>query len=250
LEKQNKLSAGLTVLFLVLSFILAAPLMAPAQEKFTDTDEKTLKGNDPDAIADVLYKLVELHESKGKEALKPAVPSLIESLYNELRIPEDERWNLVDIVKVLSLTGDERVKPALLHIMSVMWGGGNPFVAQGFLAIGSSVIANVADSLKSSNPDTRGRAALTLHNMHKYNESGEYFSEKDGDTIKNRLVENLTDENTNVRIYTVVALRSFGDESVIPQLVHVEKHDAHKDSGGTYEVRIEATETLKVLRGQ
>ena len=86
--------------------------------------------------------------------------------------------------------------------------------------------------------------------MHKYNESGEYFSEKDGDTIKNRLVENLTDESTNVRIYTVVALRSFGDESVIPQLVQVEKHDAHKDSGGTYEVRIEATETLKVLRGQ
>jgi len=234
----------------VLCFLLIVTVSAAAQEKFTEADAKVLKGNDPDAISEVLFKLEQLHESKGKEALKPAVPALIECLQNELRIPEDERWNLFDIVKVLSLTGDERAKPSLLHVMSVMWGGGNPFTAQGFLKMGPSVIKDIADSLRSANPDTKGRAALTLHNMYRLDESGKFFSKEDREMIKKALLANLKDENVNVRIYSVIAMRSFGDKSVIPQLEYIEKHDAHKDSGGTYEVRIEATETLKALRGK
>ena len=251
MKKQKKpLFYSLCGLVLIALFAVLAPASVLAQAKFTEADATTLKSSDPDAVAEVLYKLTEIHDAQGKDGLKPAVPALIECLHNELRIPEDERWNLVDIVKVMSLTGDERVKPELLNIMSVMWGGGNPFTAQGFLAIGPSVISDIADSLKSSNPETKGRAALTMHNMAKYDESGSFFSKQNGDLIKNALAANLNDENVNVRIYTIVALRSFGDSSVIPQLQYIEKNDAHKDSGGTYEVRIEATETLKVLKGE
>jgi len=231
-------------------FIAGGFLETVSAQTFTSEDEKVLKGSDSDAVAEILYKLSDLNESKGKEALKPAVPALIEALNRELRLPEEERWNLVDIVKVLSLTGDERVMPSLLKIMSVMWGGGNPFVAQGFLAIGPSTVKMVADSLKSANPDTRGRAALTLHNMKKYDDSGSFFTKDAFETIKKQLVDNLKDKNTNVRIYTVVALRSFGDESVLAPLEYVEKNDAHKDSGGTYEVRLEASETIKEIRAR
>jgi len=239
-------------LIVLLSLALSAGCFGSvaAAQTFTEEDAKILKGKDPDAVAEVLYKLTELYDSKGGDALKPAVPALIESLENELALPEDERWNLVDIVKVLSLSGDDRAKPSLLKIMSVMWGGGNPFTAQGFLAMGPSVIKDIADSLSSSNPETKGRAALTLHNMHKYDESGSFFTSENRDLIRKKLLANLTDDNVNVRIYSVVAMRSFGDKTVIPQLEHIEKHDAHKDSGGTYEVRIEASETLKILRGE
>ena len=244
-----KLHTHLFAVLLTFVFCAMVSFGALAQD-FTDADATTLKGNDPDAISEVLYKLVELNDSKGSAALKPAVPALIECLDNEMRIPEDERWNMVDIVKVLSLTGDERAKAPLLNIMSVMWGGGNPFTAQGFLKMGASVVGSVADSLKSTNPETQGRAALTLHNMFKYDESGNFFSAENKELVKNRLVENLNSKDVNVRIYSVVALRSFGDNSVIPKLEHIEKHDAHKDSGGTYEVRIEATETLKALKSE
>ena len=244
------LSKKFFILLLPLCALLAVPFTGSAAEDlvFSETDIKILKTGDPDAIYDVLYKLSEIYEEKGKTALKSAVPYLIESAQKELRIPEDQRWNLMEIVKILSLTGDERVKPMLLHIMSVMWGGGNPFVARGFLAIGPSVIPAVIDSLKSKNPDTKGRAALTLHKMHDFDKTGIFFSKKDMETIKKLLVANLKDKNSSIRFYMVVALRSFGDSSAISPLEYIEKHDAHKDSGGTYKVRIEATKTLKKLR--
>ncbi len=228
--------------------VFALTVSAAFAQDFTEADAKTLRGSDPDAVSEVLFKLVELHDSKGRDALKPAVPVLIECLNNELRIPEDERWNLVDIVKVLSLTGDPRAKSSLLNIMSVMWGGGNPFTAQGFLKMGPDVVKDVVDSLKSANAETQGRAALTLHNMFKFDESGSFFKSDARDMIKKQLLANLDSRDVNVRIYSVVALRSFGDNTAIPKLEHIEKNDAHKDSGGTYEVRIEATETLKALR--
>ncbi len=245
---RNKLLKASIVLFLIFCFVVTFPVTGLTAE-YTDTDAKALKTGDPDAVAEVLYKLMEIYDEKGKDGLKPMVPDLIESAQRELRIPEDERWNIFDIIKVVSMTGDERVKPLLLRIMSVMWGGGNPFTAQGFLSIGSSVIPEIADSLKSSSSDTIGRAALTLHKMYELDETGEFFSKKEREIIKNRLVENLDDETATVRIYTITALRSFGDESVIKPLEYLEKHDAHKDSGGTYEVRDEATETLKLLKG-
>ena len=197
----------------------------------------------------MLYKLQDINEASGKEGLKPAVADLIAATERELKLPEDERWNLIDLVKILSMTGDERAKPMLLNIMSIMWGGGNPFVAQGFLAIGKSTVKDVADSLTSANPDTRGRAALTLHKMAQFDTTGGFFTKEDREKVKKLLVENLDDENVNVRIYTVLSMQSFGDESVIPILEHIEKTDAHKDSGGTYEVRIGAAETLKHLKG-
>ena len=239
----------LTVILLIAFIIFSAPVTGFGAE-YTDADEKALKSTDPDAVAEVLYKLSDMYDAGGKEPLKPAVPALIESAQRELKLPEDERWNIVDIIKVVSMTGDERVKPLLLHIMAAMWGGGNPFTAQGLLAIGHSVVQDVADSLKSSNPETLGRAALTLHKMFELDESGKFFSPQDRKMIRERLVNNLTDENVNVRIYTVVAMRSFGDASVIGILENIEKHDAHKDSGGTYEVRIEASETLQKIKAR
>ena len=238
-----------TIMVFALCLIIT-PEHVLSAESYTAEDAKAMKSTDPDAVADVLYKLADIHEEQGKQGLKAAVPDLIGAAKKELSLPEDERWNLVDIVKVLSMTGDERAKPMLLHIMSVMWGGGNPFVAQGFLSIGSSTVQDVADSLKSTSPDTRGRAALTLHKMAQFDESGEFFPAKDRTMIRERLAANLDDEDVNVRIYTVVAMRSFGDNSVIAALEKIEKYDAHKDSGGTYEVRIEASETLKHLKGE
>ncbi|MBN1292922.1 MAG: HEAT repeat domain-containing protein [Candidatus Latescibacteria bacterium] len=241
---------NLTIIFMaVISFVITAPGTVYSADSYTQEDAKALKSTDPDAVADVLYKLQDIREASGKEGLKPAVADLITATKRELTLPEDERWNLIDLVKILSMTGDERAKPMLLNIMSVMWGGGNPFVAQGFLAIGKSTVKDVADSLKSASPDTRGRAALTLHKMAQFDESGEFFTREDREKVKKLLVENLDDDDVNVRIYTVLSMQSFGDESVIPILENIEKTDAHKDSGGTYEVRIGATETLKHLRG-
>ena len=236
--------------FLIICFAVSSPhTVFAADETFTNADAKALKSDDPDTVADILFKLADINEAKGKDGLKAAVPHLIAAAERELKLSEDERWNLVDIIKVLSFTGDERTKPMLLRIMSIMWGGGNPFVAQGFLAIGKSTIPGVIDSLKSVSSDTRGRAALTLHKMCQLDETKKFFSPADKTGIRKSLLDNLDDENVNVRIYTVVAMRSFGDDSVIQSLEHIEKHDAHKDSGGTYEVRLEATETLKHLKG-
>lgn len=241
---------GILIIFIAFCGIASLSRNCSAAEDltFTDAEAKALKSDNPDAVADVLYKLSDMNEKKGKEALKPAVPALIQAADRELKLPEDQRWNLVDIAKVMSMTGDERTKPMLLRIMSVMWGGGNPFVAQGLVLIGQSTIPSVVDSLKSANPDTRGRTALTLHKMAQLDKSGTFFSKENRENIKKLMLGNLNDENVNVRIYTVVAMRSFGDSSVIPTLEHIEKYDAHKDSGGTYEVRLEATETLKKLR--
>ena len=99
-------------------------------------DAKALLGDDPDAAADVLYKLSDMYEEGGSAAINPAVDDLIMATKRELTLPEEEQWNLIDLVKVLSWTADKRTEPMLLRIMSVMWGGGNPFVAQGLLAIG------------------------------------------------------------------------------------------------------------------
>jgi len=252
LKMKHGLYTCLSALFFVVSFAVSGGIDCFAAEDltFTEADAKALKSDNPDAVADVLFKLADMNEKKGKDALKPAVPALIQAADRELKLPEDQRWNLVDIVKILSMTGDERTKPMLLRVMSAMWGGGNPFVAQGLVLIGQSTIPSVVDSLKSANPDTRGRAALTLHKMAQFDTAGAFFSKENREMIKKLLIGNLNDENVNVRIYTVVAMRSFGDNSVIPVLEHIEKYDAHKDSGGTYEVRLEATETLKKLRGK
>lgn len=252
-KRYNFLFIALIVILLAFCCVVSFPITGHTAEedKFTEADATILKSsNDPDAVIDVIYKLSDIYEVQGKDGLKPAISALLESAYRELSLPEDERWNIYDIIKIISLTGDESVKPFLLHIMSSMGGGGNPFTAQGFYSIGHSVVKDVADSLKSSSSDTKGRAALTLHKMFEFDETGEFFTPEDRDTIKERLVENLVDENPGVRIYSVVALRSFGDESVINPLEHIEKYDAHKDSGGTFEVRMEATETLKHLRVQ
>ncbi len=248
-DVMKKLKYSGSMIIIAFMCIAIGPGQAFSADSYTSADAKAMKSDDPDAVADVLYKLADIHKEQGKEGLKAAVPDLIEAVKKELSLPEDERWNLIDVVKVLSMTGDERTKPMLLHIMSVMWGGGNPFVAQGFLSIGSSTVQDVADSLKSASPETRGRAALTLYKMEQFDESGEFFSKKERGMIRDRLAANFDDEDVNVRINTVVAMRNFGDNSVIAALEQIKKYDAHKDSGGTYEVRIEAAETLKRLKG-
>lgn len=223
---------------------------AGAAPSFTAADIKTLKGTDHDAIDDVLSKLIKLNQAKGKDSLKPAVEPLIEAAWNELRLPEDQRWNLMNIIKVLSLSGDPKAKPLFLHLVSTIKGAGNPYTAQGFLLMGQAVVKDLADSLQSKSPDTRGRAALTLLKMSQYDKTGTFFSVQDREIIKTRLVANLKDPSVSVRIYSVSALANFGDSSVIPALEQIEKKDAHKDSGGVYEVRVEATEAMKKLRGK
>jgi len=241
-------SAVLTIVA-VFGFMTPMVVVSAENDTFTDKDAEILKTGDHDAVADVIYKLADIYDIKGIDALKPAVPMLIESAYRELGLPEDERWNIFEILRVLSVSGDERVQPLFLTIMSSMGGGGNPFTAQGFLKIGQSTVKDISDSLESASSDTRGRAAVTLHKMAEYDETGAFFSAKDREIIRKRLVSNLADDEASVRMYTVVALRSFGDETVINTLEQIRKHDAHKDSGGTYEVRVEAAETLKLLKG-
>ena len=212
-RKNLQLTGFIVIIFSLIVFMAPVTGLTAENDTFTEADAKILKTGDHDAVADVVYKLADIYDAKGVDALKPAVPSLIESAYRELGLPDDERWNIYEILRVLSVTGDERVKPLLLYIMSNMGGGGNPFTAQGFLKIGQSTVKDVADSLKSSSSDTRGRAAVTLHKMAEYDETGTFFSAKDRGIIKKCLVANLTDDEASVRMYTVVALRSFGDET-------------------------------------
>lgn len=250
---------ALSGLFVVLALSLAASNVwcaAPAKSggaavaSFSAADAKALKTGDKDTVNAVLVKLMKLQETKGREALKPAVQPLIDAAWRELRLPQEQQWNLMDIIKVIGLTGDPQTKPLLLHIMSAIRGGGNPYTAQGFLLMDASVVKDLADSLQSKTPDTRGRAAQTLNKMTQYDKSGKFFSAQDRTLIRDRLVANLKDTNVNVRVYTVDALGSFGDSSVISALEQIEKKDAHKDSGGVYEVRVQATTTLKKLRAQ
>jgi hypothetical protein len=243
---------SLAYLMIVITGAWAAPQKSTggAAPLFTAADAKTLRGSDPDAVANVLAKLTKLNQAKGKDALKPAVDPLIESAWNELKLPEDQRWNLMDIIKVLSLAGDPKSKPLYLHLVSTLKGAGNPYTAQAFLLIGSSTVKDLADSLQSKSPDTRSRAALTLLKMAQYDKSGSFFPAADKETIKTRLVANLKDPSVQVRIYSVSALGSFGDTTVIPLIEQIEKKDAYKDSGGVFEVRVEATEALKKLRAK
>ncbi len=238
-------------IFLMIVLLFMTISSSTIAQEFTAEDEKILKSSsDPDEVADVIYKLADINDAKGKEALKPAIPALLSAADNELGLPEDQRWNIYDIIKVISMAGDESVMPFLLNVMSFMAGGGNPFTAQGFCSIGHQSVPAVTDSLKSTTTETRGRAAITLHRMYEFDESEALFNEDNRKTIRDLLVANLSDENASTRIYSIVALRSFGDETVLNPIVHIEKTDAHKDSGGTYEVRLEATETLKILKSK
>jgi|GEM_PF-6945327 hypothetical protein len=242
---------GMIMLFTILSTVMVSPLAVTAadEETFTAADGEILKtSTDPDAVADVIYKLSDIYDAKGKAALKPAIPALLASAAREMALPEDERWNIYDIIKVISMAGDESVMPFLLNVMSTMGGGGNPFTAQGFCSIGAQSIKAVSDSLESPVGETRGRAALTLHKMYGFDEDRTLFTDAAISSIRDMLVSNLVDESPSVRIYSIVALRSFGDDSVLNPIENIEKTDAHKDSGGTYEVRLEATETLKILK--
>ena len=236
---------------LMLLCILIPSVATTADElTYTAEDKTALLSDDPDAVAEVLFELGDMYAEKGAEALTPVVPDLITAAENELALPGDERWNIYDIVKIMSLSGDERVRPLLLTFMSIIAGGGNPYTAQGLYAIGPDVIPAVRDSLMSTSPETRGRAAVTLHKMAEFDTDGSFFSAAARSEIRELLLKNLSHEEPSVRIYTVVALRSFGDKSVIDTLRRIEKTDAHKDSGGTYEVSLEATETLKHLAGE
>ncbi len=253
--KGKRLFTSFAVTFAAACLLFGSPVTSGAQSggaapTFTGADAKTLTGTDHDAVADVLYKLVDIHKAKGKDALKPAVAPLIQCAQRELRLPEDQRWNLMDVLKVLSLAGDPQSKPLFLHVMSTIRSGGNPYTAQAFLLIGASTVKDLADSLQSKSPDTRGRAALTLDKMAQYDKSGKFFSAQDQNLIRTRLLANVKDTSVSVRISTVGALGAFGDSSVIPALEQVEKRDAHKDSGGVYEVRMEATAALKKIRAK
>ncbi|MHB9027498.1 MAG: hypothetical protein ACYC9O_01885 [Candidatus Latescibacterota bacterium] len=239
-----------TCLLLGLSAAVFAQAKSGAAVSFTAADAKALKGSDPDAVGAVLSKLSQLHSAKGKDALKPAVDGLIECVWRELRLPPEQQWNLMDALKVISLTGDVRAKPLLLHVMSAIRGGGNPYTAQGLLLMGPGVVKDLADSLQSKSADTRGRAALTLDKIAQYDKSGKFFSAQDRTLIRGRLVANIKDANVGVRVSTVSALGTFGDASVVSALEQVEKRDAHKDSGGVYEVRVVATEALKKLKAK
>ena len=250
-NQHGNLLFGMIMLIMTLSIVMVSPfaVIAADEDTFTAADGEILKtSTDPDAVADVIYKLSDIFDAKGKAALKPAIPALLASAARELALPEDERWNIYDIIKVISMSGDESVMPFLLNVMSAMGGGGNPFTAQGFCSIGAKSIKAVTDSLKSPVNETRGRAALTLHKMYGFDEGGTLFTAASVSAIRDLLVSNLVDENPSVRIYSIVALRSFGDDSVLNPIENIEKTDAHKDSGGTYEVRLEATETLKILK--
>jgi hypothetical protein len=256
-KKRSPLYARLSVVSILACFLLSVPFTGYTVPKkiinspgFTAKDAKVLKGSDHEAVAEVLAKLSKLYQARGKESLMPAVEPLIESAWNELRIPEDQRWNLVDIMKILALSGDTRIKPLFLTIMSTVKGGGMPYVPQGFLSLGSSIVPELADSLKSIKPDVRGRATLTLNKMSQLDKSGAFFSSDARKLIKERLIANLKDANASIRMYSVSALAFFGDSSVVPALEYIEKHDAHKDSSGTYEVRIEAGKTLKILKSK
>jgi HEAT repeat protein len=227
-------------------FLTVAVSGTAIAQEFTSEDEQTLKNSsDPDAVMDVLYKLQDIYADQGASALEPAVPALIAAAEHELTLPEEERWNLVEIVKVISLTGDERTKPLLLRIMSEMWAGGNPFTAQGLVAIGPSTLQDVADSLKSPSEQTQGRAATTAHKMYQLNSS--IFTAEDKAKFRDLIMNNVETENVNLRIYSIIALRSFGDETVMDELKEIEETDAHKDSGGNYIVREEAAETIEEL---
>ncbi|MFC1490900.1 hypothetical protein ACFL6K_06790 [Candidatus Latescibacterota bacterium] len=247
---KNQFCSIIMIMTIALIFVSPISGIAADEDIFTAADGETLKtSTDPDAVADVIYKLSDIFAEKGKAALKPAIPALLASAERELALPEEERWNIYDIIKVISMAGDESVMPFLLNVMSSMGGGGNPYTAQGFYSIGKSSIKAVTDSLISPVADTKGRAALTLHKMFGIDESGTFFSAAEKNKIKDILVTNLGNANPSVRIYSIVALRSFGDDSVLNPIENIEKTDAHKDSGGYYEVRLEATETLKILKG-
>ncbi|MDP2983072.1 MAG: HEAT repeat domain-containing protein [Candidatus Latescibacter sp.] len=237
-------------LFSASSAGFAAPAKSGGAQAFTSADAKKLKSGDHDAAAEILAKLSKMYQANGKESLKPAVAPLIECAWNELGIPEDQRWNLMDILKILSLTGDVSAKPLFLNVMSSVKGGGIPYVPQGFLLMGSAIVPELADSLKSTSPDARGRTALTLGKMFQLDKTGAFFSPQYRTRIKDLLAVNLKDSSVNVRIYSVSALAYFGDSSVVAPLEYLEKHDAHKDSSGNYEVRIEAGRTLKALKAK
>jgi hypothetical protein len=216
----------------------------------TASDITTLKGTDSDAVSTVLKKLVAIYNAQGSDALKPAVDPLIEIAWNELRLSEDNRRNFPDIVKVLSLSGDIKAKPLFLHILSTEKNAGNPSTAQGFLHMGHSVVRDISDSLRSTSPETRGHAALTLLTMSEFDTSGSFFPASDRTTIRSRLAANLSDQSVNVRISSVGALAYFGDIMVIPALEQIARRDTYKDSTGVYEVRTIAVEAIKSIKSK
>jgi HEAT repeat protein len=249
---NRKTTFGRCFIKMAVWFIIFLPVFSFGQNKtslsFSTQDAQKLKSGDHNDVADVLYKLSDIFTAQGKEGLKPAVAPLIDCAWRELKLPEDDRWNIFDILKILSKTGDERIKPILLTAMSSMTGGGNPYVAQGLLSLGSSVVKDVADSLKSSSSGTRARAAQTLYKMADFDKAKTFFTGKDRAMIKQSLLITVTDKDPSVRIYTVAALGYFGDETTIPLLKNIQTSDAYVDSGGIHKVRVEAQEALKKLQ--
>ncbi|MFC1651482.1 hypothetical protein ACFL2X_07915, partial [Candidatus Latescibacterota bacterium] len=67
---------GSIVIAMTIAIVLVSPMIVNAADEdvFTPADAEILKtSSDPDAVADVIYKLSDIYDAKGKEALKPAI---------------------------------------------------------------------------------------------------------------------------------------------------------------------------------
>lgn len=238
-------------LVIILGAILAAMIGAApvAEEIITESDLNIIKYSDIESTWKVLMKIRNIYEKQGKEALIPAVPALIDRTVRELQNfsqTEGEGEILGDFILVLSVTGDSRMKPVFLQILSSPVGG--TIVSKGFLNIGRSVIPDLIDSLGSASDYTKRATALTLSEICEFDTTGTFFNEEDKANITDKLIIMLDLKDHPSKFGALRALGYFGDESILPVLENIKNNDTLVTEKGFYLNRDEAAKAIENIR--
>jgi hypothetical protein len=198
--------------------------------KITEFDLNIIKYGDIYSADHVVYKIKKIYEVQGKEALSPVIPIIVDKVITMSKgvKSEIEFEVLKGYIWILNVTADERALPALFAMLScegVYYGTNFP---QALLNLGNSVIPVLIDSLDSSSKITRWHTALTLRRMKKLDSSGKFFSEKDIDVIRNKLITIVTDTKINDKLIAISALGEFGNEATLLILYNIKNNDQYK----------------------
>ena len=196
----------------------------------------------------MVYRVDDLLQVKGRDAVRDAVPALIH-LYRESRavlpgqVTEGDAERSLYLLKLLNRIGDIRSKDILLEGVKY-----SPNMWKGFLVIGHSIVPALVDSLSFSSDVSRRTGAMqNLRNMAE--EDPDFFTQQELSLIRARLIESLGDGDGVVRRGTLRALEVFGDESVMSLLERIAAQDEYINPfNGTYSNRVAAQKTIETIR--
>ena len=198
---------------------------------YSEIDAEILEHADRYSASKVYMKLRVLYRKEGAEAVRSAVPALVNRYFSLRSTPRSQRGPgeghgefEINLLSFLGELGDSRSESALLVGMR------HPnSVAHGLRKLGSSVLPAILDSLSHPEHAMRTGAVFTLRDIAKADPS--FFSKEDKELVRQNLVARLeVEEDGVIRWVILQGLEAFGDASIIPILERVAENDPYFDT--------------------